>query len=283
MSNKIFVAVLLLVPCFLLAQKSPCDSAKSNNAFPADTTIILSNGTQLTFNRCDFFDIRNCVEYKEIRTVKDLQASGLSTLDNEGNVLLSCGMFIMDFSSGNCGVKCLNHPVKIRIPMLFYACASSTLANRLYVSDDSGNWKPLNSPYQEVTLADGKKYFEFYSTCGGKFNCDKKLHYSIVKFKARSGKRLDKLNVSSNCPLLNMDFTTSRRKNIIYAKIPCVNPDSLMITVTGDGINVSKPLSSLVSRYTKSSCVIISNKVERRVLGIVKFRQRNIYHKYLID
>ena len=286
MTKKTLLAFLFFIPCSVFAQKSPCDSTRQSNtgiSVPTDTTITLNNGTQLTFNRCEFFDIRNCVEYKEIRTLKDLQANGLSTLDNNGNVLLSCGMFILDFSSGNCGSRCLNNPVKIRIPMLFSSCVSSNQTNRLFSADSLGKWKPLNSPYKEVIGNDGKKYFEFHTTCGGKFNCDKKIFYTKVKFKAKGGKRLDNLNVSSNCPLLNMDFTTGRRKNIIYAKIPCADPDSLIITVSGEGINMSKPLSRLFSKFTRSKCALKSARVVRRSLGLIRFRERNIYRKYIIE
>ena len=200
------INLILIIACLwcngLFAQKNPCDTAAKGVTGAngtTDTTITLENGTKLTFNRCEFFDIKDCVDYQEIRSLKDLKANGLSTLDNQGNVLLSCGMFKLDFISGNCEKKCLDVPVRIRIPMLFSSCASSSNVNRLYLADSTGKWKPLDSTYKEVTGDDGKKYFEFYARCGGKFNCDSKLRYTIVKFKAKKGRALYLLNLSSNC------------------------------------------------------------------------------------
>ena len=71
---KFFATLSLILTAFLgAAQNSPCDSAnkKTTAAFPADTTITLENGTSITFNRCDFFEVRNCVSFKEIRTAED--------------------------------------------------------------------------------------------------------------------------------------------------------------------------------------------------------------------
>ena len=73
-----------------MAQKNPCDTDIKNYDYKkdnTDTTITLKNGTQLTLNRCEFFDIRDCIEYREIRTLKDLQETGTTTMDNNGNVL----------------------------------------------------------------------------------------------------------------------------------------------------------------------------------------------------
>jgi hypothetical protein len=290
MPIKLLIIILAVLSFTNLIAQTPCnpDSSKHASAFMEDTTIVLPNGTTMTFNRCEFFDIKDCIEFDEILTVADMKRRGFQTLDNEGNVLLTCGMTYFNFHSADCDRvhTCLDVPVKVKIPMLANPCISTPGNNRLYKIDSTGRWG-LDGSSQEIT-ENGVKYFVFEASCSGGFNCDKKLFSTIVKFKARGIKKLKSLNVSNNCPLLNMNFVAKRRKNIIYAEIPCLNPDSLIISVkgidkSGEFVNLSKPLNRLRSKYTKSKFGTISNKVVRSVLGIFKFRERNVYGKYILE
>jgi hypothetical protein len=275
----------------LMAQKNPCDTDIKNYDYKkdnTDTTITLKNGTQLTFNRCEFFDIKDCIEYKEIRTLQDLQETGTTTMDSKGAVLLTCGMFIMKFNGGDCTNECLQVPVKVRIPMLSNACLGSTDVNRLYRGNAAGVWEKVTDPVKEVTDADGKRYFEFYTTCGGKFNCDKQLETTVVKFKSKKIKHLLTLNLTANCPILNLHFTSGRRNNIIYAKVPCLMPDSIMLQFEGrdkDGntATITKRLSECQPKFKPTKCKPISQKLVRNILGLFRTRERNIYGKYIID
>ena len=288
--QKLFVVIVLLFFFFTVsAQTTNCDSlAKIYGYGKADTTIILENGIELTFNRCEFFEIRDCIAYKEIKTVKDLQESGLSMLDNEGNILLTCGMFTISFNSGDgCTDKCLRVPAKVKLPIRTNPCVPSIGVNRIY-DVSKGVWTPIKGQVTESKNAAGQKFFEFYITCSSGINCDQKLSAVSVKFKAKGIRKLMSMNVSSNCPLLNLNFTTGKRKNIIYAKLPCLNPDSLFLKITGEdrngnSMNLNKRLSELKPKYTKTDCPPISNKIVKNILGIFKFNQRNVYKKYLIN
>ncbi|MBK7884992.1 MAG: hypothetical protein IPJ81_15315 [Chitinophagaceae bacterium] len=67
-----------------------------------------------------------------------------------------------------------------------------------------------------------------------------------------------------------------------------MNPDSVMIDITGidnkgNTGHFTKPLSQFTSKYTKSGCGITGKKVVRKILGIFKLRERNIYKKYIIE
>jgi hypothetical protein len=290
--HKIFILLFVLfISNVLMAQKNPCDTDIKNYDYKkdnTDTTITLKNGTQLTFNRCEFFDIRDCIEYREIRTLQDLQETGTTTMDNKGNVLLTCGMFKMKFNGGDCTNECLQVPVKVRIPMLSNPCLGSADANRLYKRNDNGTWEKLNDDVKEVTDTNGKKYFEFYTKCGGGYNCDKQLATTIVKFKSKKIKNLLTLNLTSNCPILNLHFTSGRRNNIIYAKVPCLTPDSIILKFEGrdkDGnmATITKRLSECQSKFKATKCPSISNKLVRNILGVFKTKERNIYGKYIID
>ncbi len=286
----VFTLLLLFTIVFVNAQNSPCDSIykKSAGAFAADTTIILENGTIITFNRCDFFEIRNCISFKEIRTTEDARAAGLTTMDNQGNVLLSCGMFILDMETGNCNIQCLNNPVKIKIPVLQNKCAGSTAPIILYTANAKGLWQPSKIVSKISSYANGKEYFEFETKCAGKFNCDRKMSTVSVKFKAKHATALEKIEATAKCPILNIAFSAKKhRKKIIIAKLPCINPDSLQITATvlnnGSTAFITKPLSSFKTSFKKTGCSQISMHVVRRLLGVFKWRQRNVYGKYIIQ
>ena len=272
------------------AQKTPCNDADSHSG--SDTTIVLANGTQVTFNRCDFFDFKDCIELTEVRTVKDLEERGLNTMDNDGNLLLTCGMFIFKINqSEDCGnVTCLQRPVRIRIPELKTPCMSNlSVTNNLYSIDAANRWTRMDGG-QEITDSSGTKYLQFSTMCGGKFNCDQKFSRTAfnVKFKTRKYKKINAIKVTSNCPLMRYSCDSSKRNKVMYIRLPCANPDSLMITVfltdaNGESIKITKPLSQFISKFTRSSCPEISKIVKRRILGIFPLRERNIYHKYLVD
>src|SRR5205814_741247 len=112
-------------------------------------------------------------------------------------------------------------------PMLSTPCLGSLNQNSLYRIGYSGTWEKLDSPAREVVNDKSQKFFEFYTKCGGKFNCDKKLWATRVKFKTRNLKKLISLSATSNCPLLNLKYYPHKRNKIIYGKIPCVDRDSL--------------------------------------------------------
>jgi hypothetical protein len=276
MHKNFILLFVLFISNVLMAQTNPCDTDIKNYDYKkdnTDTTITLKNGTQLTFNRCEFFDIRDCIEYREIRTLQDLQETGTTTMDNNGNVLLTCGMFKMKFNGGDCTNECLQVSVKVRLPMLSNPCLGSADSNRLYKRNDNAN---------------GKRYFEFYTKCGGGYNCDKKLATTIIKFKSKKIRHLLTLNLTANCPILNLHFTSGRRNNIIYAKVPCLTPDSVILKFEGrdkDGntATITKRLSECQPKFKPTKCKPISQKLVRNIIGLFRTRERNIYGKYIID
>jgi hypothetical protein len=281
---------LFTVNFILLAQKTPCNTDVNINYSKekSDTTITLQNGAQLTFNRCEFFDIKDCLVYTEIKTVKDLQANGLTTMDSDGNLLLSCGMFKIDFNKGECTKPCLDVPVRVRVPLFNSPCASSTDRRRMYKAMPNGKWEDLKKEATIFTDVNGKQFSEFYMKCGAGINCDQKIKYTMVKFKAKKVKRLLSLNLSSNCPLINVDFETGRRKRIIFAKVPCMIADSLTIKVEaidkeGNKMYLTKKLSDCKPKFKVSKCGPKTMKIVRNILGIFRTREREIYGKYIID
>src|SRR6185436_9582684 len=98
--------------------QDPCNTkGVPYSLLPQDTTITLPHGTQLTFNRCEYFDLRECLEITEAYDVESIRRQNLTTLDRNGNVLLSAGMFCIKLI-GDCSPKpCFEVPVKVRMPM----------------------------------------------------------------------------------------------------------------------------------------------------------------------
>ena len=286
----LLAALFYIINPALFAQKNPCNTDVAAFDYKkelSDTTIILKNGTELTFNRCEFFDIKDCVEFAEIKALNDLKAYGLSTMDDKGNLLLSCGMFFLNLEAGDCTKKCLEVPVRIRIPKMESSCYVENDRNNLYFANSSGNWALKNEPTKEFTDKNQQNYFEFFAKCSGKYNCDQKMRTTIVKFKWRNMQNIKFLNLTSNCPLINATFYSGRRKNIVFAKIPNVNPDSLLIKAEGnnsiENVSISKPLSSLKTSYRKSAFTTISQRTMRKVLFFFKFKERRVYRKYLLN
>jgi hypothetical protein len=103
-----------------IAQKSPCDRSVSASVFPEDTTIVLPSGTTLTFNRCEYFDSRNCIEIKELTDTSDLRRVGLNMVDENGKPLLTSGM--LKVALKNCGKTCFEIPIKIKAKVRFKDC-----------------------------------------------------------------------------------------------------------------------------------------------------------------
>src|SRR6185503_487272 len=157
-------------------QKNPCNhQGLPYIKVPGDTTITLPHGTQLTFNRCEYFDLRDCLEITEAYDVESIRRQNLTTLDRNGNVLLSAGMFCIKLI-GDCSPKpCFEVPVKVRMPMPGLSsngcakCGRGTF--RLYRSRD-GIWADSSGNNFRTFDSAGKVWIEFYADCPMCYNAD---------------------------------------------------------------------------------------------------------------
>lgn len=281
------VVLLYVLQQNAIAQKTPCAEA---SGFSKDTTLTLQDGTQVIFNRCDFFEIKDCLEITEIRDLPTLEQSGLSMIDSAGNILLTCGMVQLKYSKdAECSQlpECFPTPFKIRIPVMTRLCMTSTERRRLYRFGPTRSWVEVPGG-QLITDVNGRLYFEFTTTCVGGHNCDQRLNTFPVKFKSKHLKEITSLRILSNCPPIAMDFTPGRRNNIVWAKLACLNPDSVIIHVKGEDdkgnlVEFRKPLSQLKTNYRRTICNKESDQAMRRILGIFPRLERRIYRKYLVD
>ena len=285
--NLITTALLLVLNQLTIAQKVPCSDPAG---FSKDTTITLEDGTQVIFNRCEFFDVRDCLEIQEIRDLPTLEQSGMSMMDNEGNILLTCGMVQLKYNKDpECTnlPECFTTPFKIRIPAMNTSCINSSDRKQLYRSGPTRIWTPVPGG-KLITDSSGKQYFEFTTTCVGGYNCDQRLNTFPVKFKSKHLKEITSLRILSNCPPIALEFTPGRRSTIVWAKLACLNPDSVIIQVKGEdrngnGVEFKKSLSQLKTNYRRTLCTKESDKAMRRILGIFPRLERRIYRKYLVD
>lgn len=108
---------MFLLSSLAAAAQNPCDGRGPAYAnVPGDTTIILKGGAQAVFNRCEFFDLRECLDIREIYQVEEIDAAGLTTQDTRGRSLATYGMLSISLRPGCTERACFEVPVTLRIP-----------------------------------------------------------------------------------------------------------------------------------------------------------------------
>jgi hypothetical protein len=298
MRTCLFIVSLCAIQLSLFAQKNPCNpQGKPYSQIPGDTTIILPLGTQVTFNRCEFFDLRDCLEFDEIFNQASVITAGFTTQDRDGNVLLSCGMFRIRLTNECSGKTCFDIPVKVKMPYRPNLSApgadSCSRCNRQGVrlfTSTGGNWDDSANLDYQITESNGQKYFEFTATCANKaYNCDCRIPGSVkVKFKAKGMKKLEELALYSGCPVAVLKFSPKRPRNKIKVKLPCLNQDQLLVSAMGTGkngeyIKTEKVLfKKLAHGSARKNCKTQKGKVIRRILAIFPIREGNYFRKYFV-
>lgn len=283
--------LLLLYKQTLYSQINPCDRTTSNVPYSSikyDTTIVLKNGTLLTFNRCEYFDVKDCLDIKEALSIEEITNENFSTLDDKGNFLLTGGMLNITLQKECNGKTCFDVPVKIRMPIRVQACEGCKRNGlRLYVAN--GNyWVDSTSKQLKIIDINGNKYGEFELTCANTgYNFDCKMYTTKVKFKAKHIAQFDKLTILSKCPVGVAYYYPNGRKKV-KAKLPCFNADSVKIIATGidkDGnvVKFEKNLAQLKHGRLMKKCKKTYGSFFSRFLALFGTRKGILYKKYLID
>jgi hypothetical protein len=259
--NKFF---LLLSGTFMVltiaAQKNPCNTdGRPYSQLPGDTTITLSSGTTITFNRCEFFDVRDCIQITEITDPEQLMAEGSNMYDEKGNILITCGMLKIDMK--DCGRNCFEIPIKFKLRVRFPDCSGQpNELPGLYLNSGNGWTRPKTSASQ-ITTVNNVRYIEFSTPCPVKLiNCDLPKRGRKVKFIAPKGNTISRLRTGITCPLFYSDekFSTPKRK--VKIRLLCSSPErvkiqSLQLTATGDSLGTKEvTLSSLQHGKRKIDC-----------------------------
>lgn len=302
MKKQMLCGLLFVICLKVTAQKNPCNpTGIPYSSLPGDTTIILKGGTQITFNRCEYFDLRDCLEFDEILDQEAIVRSGFTTQDRQGNILISCGMFRIRLTPDCSGKTCFEIPVRIRIPFSINFSNSAqgdscALCNRFGIrlfTSVGGAWSDSGNLKYKIIDLNGRKYFEFYDNCANKaYNCDcRRKTGTKVRFKAKSGQRLNEVFIRTNCPVGVLRFTPKHPpKRKIVVKLPCPNVNgNVIVSATGTGSSgetitfAPTALEQLDHGSGRKSCKEKKGKVIRRILGIFPVREGEYYKKYFVQ
>lgn len=220
-------------------QKNPCNPQGLPYAkVPGDTTITLPQGTQLTFNRCEYFDIKDCLEITEAYDVQSMQRQNLTTLDRSGNVLLSAGMFCLRLTGDCSDKKCFEVPVKVRMPLPGLSsnncgqCSFGTF--RLYRSRD-GFWSDSSNNNFRTFDSFGRSWIEFLADCTMCYNADCciQLNAGLTKVKVKGLSRLDRVEITNECPVGLLKYYPTKGRKKVIERLPCIEKGTVEISFTG--------------------------------------------------
>lgn len=267
--KKILLLIILGgISCCAISQVNPCNpTGAPYSSLPGDTTIVLPSGSTITLNRCEFFDIRDCFEVKELVDTADLRRAGLSMYDKKGNVLVSCGMVSVSFK--NCDKTCLDVPFKLRIKSWFNDCSKSKSGVPALYKGSGGRWEKLPDSSVRYITQNNQQYLEVTGGCSMTVNCDKPERGRKVKFIAPAGRKIEQLRVGINCPLFYVDEKLVIPKRRYKIWMLCNSPNIIDVqsgqrdSKTDSLITTRNKLSELKGSHKKVSC----NEPKRTFLG----------------
>jgi hypothetical protein len=286
---------MLLLMRQLPAQVNPCDRTRPNipySTLPGDTTVVYPQGTRLTFNRCEFFDIRNCLTVTEAFDLPAIQQAGFTTMTDNGILLATAGMLKIELSTACNGRNYFEVPVRVEMPVWFsHGGCADTSGNgfRLYTSS-GGLWNDtLRTPVETITR-NGKKFIVLLIRNALNINWDKPVPANKIKFKTKALGSISRLTVSGGCPLTQIHFYPGRNSRKVIAKIPCFNrPETVFISAkgyskSGDTVNLAPiPFTQVKHGNRMKNCrPRTRGPVIKRILGIFPIRKGAVYRKYFI-
>ncbi len=260
-----------------------------------DTIIYLPSGSQVKMNACEYRLKKDCISFKEYITPESIREAGLTTVDDNGNELLSGGMITFE----TCDTNCLNKPAYVRLPV---PCNLS-MNMLLYTLNSDSTWSDPQNQIRVVSQG-GNLFYEFPIQCaynknindnrttknvdkplsnGNKginkpgrsitFNCDElatgnrrgggngKLSKALApktKFKVEKGMKLQEVSIASTCPLGQFNAKINKRgTKAKFVDLGCL-PQTLEVRIVA----------------TKDSAQIVTGYKSLRLLTNVKFRKR---------
>jgi hypothetical protein len=287
MQKNYFLLLLISFSTSCLAQRDPCNpTGESYNNVPGDTTIVLPSGSEITFNRCEYFDIRDCIKIVEITDTADLRASGLPMYDSRGQVLLTCGMISVSLS--DCGKSCFEVPIKIRVKIRFEDCSGETPGVPNLYTGGSGSWIEVEKNKSKIVTVNNIKYIEFESNCSVMINCDVPKRARKVKIIAPKGNKIEQVRIGRNCPLFYADDHFLKLKRKQKVKMLCGNPANTSIQarlVNSEGNKKFTPqekLSALKTGKRKIPCKATKRTFLGRLFDWKKRNKGDIFKKYYL-
>ncbi len=289
--RSIFFLCISVIANIALAQPNPCNRNIPASNFPGDTTIVLQSGTTLTFNRCEYFDIRNCIEIKELQTANDLSSVGINMTTDNGVPLMTGGMLSISFK--DCTIKKLEVPVYVCIKIKYQDCSkpNNKLPNFYFGGKD--NWLLATDKDYDIRTKNGEKFMCFKTFVGGSFNCDKTIPIrKKVKFKAPRNYRIDSIKLGMDCPLFFYAKKNNRLKRKIKVPLITGNPNQIQVQVqminktNADTITVvTKTLNKYKNTRRKLYELNNANNFLYKILHVfyIKTKSAYLFKKYKVD
>jgi hypothetical protein len=286
MKKNFIVLLVIIIALDGIAQKNPCNpSGASYSQLPGDTTITLPSGTMLTFNRCEFFDVKDCMEITEMEDPAQLQRERINMYDDKGNVLMSYGMLKIKMDS--CSKRSFELPVKFRIRLSNHlSCGQSVAGPKLFIYR-GGIWDNETGVDSKITTIDGKNYIEFttkFPAAG--WNCDVILTGRWVTFKAPKGKKITYLSIATGCPLFYMEKFPDNPKHKLKIRLACTDPSGVIVQSILNGKDTTLKKVSTLDKITNGGngikCSRINPKFLKRLFDWEKKKRGKIYRRYFL-
>jgi hypothetical protein len=255
-----------------------------------DTTLILPQGTQVTFNRCEYLELKDCLEITEANSADSILSNGMALMDSSGIPISSCGMLRISLN-GSCGDGCFKTPVKVRFPVPQKTdcdyCGSNA---RVFLVNKNGSWTQMDKNKSSVKIVkiNGQFFYQFEVKCPNAWtNCDCKVKGTKIKFKTKPGYKIESVTVSYECPRIVVRADVKRRKNCAVMYLPCPKSSATVTAVVinrkGDTLTLTqKPLNDLPKKVLFSKCGKNKNVVAKKALGFIPLKAHGLYRKYII-
>ena len=273
-----------------LLQKQSLQNETAIDTCKKDTTIILPQGTRLTFNRCEYLELKDCLEFTEANSAQSILNNGLSLMTVDGKPLASCGMIKIELKKNCTDITCLKYPVKVLFPIPGNSECDycKKLAGVWFITPKG--WRGTNRSNVKIIKKDRKRFYQLEIQCPNTWiNCDCiAAKGDKRKFKIERPYKIVDLKLSIDCPTVVYEFKPERRKNVIKEKIPCWRGEkTVMATIVnkqGDTLLLPpQPLNDLPKRTLFPRC---SRTKESVIIGkrlwIFPVYQREMYRKYII-
>lgn len=277
---------VLLITVFLksAAQDNPCNTkGVPYSTFPQDTTIILPSGTKITFNRCEYFDLRDCIQIIEITDTSDLITNNLNMMDRRGNLLVTCGMLMINLK--NCDKTCFEVPVKVKVKVRFQECIQTSANPRFYVNTGSG-WDETKKDDTKLITENNERFIEFTVKCPFVMNCDVPVDGQIVKFIAPKGQKVEQVKIGTNCPLFFYKERPDEPKRRVKLRLLCFRGDATIVQATLSSAGSQsetgpQKLSALQHGKNRISCNLEKRSFFQKMFGwLGKKKHGEVYKKY---
>ncbi|MBI3134305.1 MAG: OmpA family protein [Bacteroidetes bacterium] len=255
-----------------------------------DTTLIFEDGTRMVFNKCEYSELKECLEIKLWNDIREAQRDGVSMRDDDGNQLVSNGMFSITLKSKCKNIECFKNKVKVLIPLNPINYCDYCMNNqRLYIMNSAGQWVLDESRVLEIVEIDSVKYIQVEVQCPGKVNFDCKLPEGVkLKFKVPDDYVIQSLQLVNVCPRAIISFNDKRKPDSRVANVPCWDNwlvYTTILTPAGDTIVIDGvPLEKAGNnKIICSKCAKDKSVKSERVLGIFPSGKRAHYRKYKLS